>query len=365
MVNSSTTNQASNEQPIRLGIWGLRNSGKTVYMTMLYHYLSQGGSPWRIVTDDEDTEKFVNDNLSLIIDQGNFCEATIESLPQKIYSYKLINDQIGKIVELTFFDLSGEIYKNPLTEKIEVKGDTLLLIEHLNQCHGILFLISPLEEDSPKNEGGSYFTFLGNLFRSMQRFRDGQTERKLEPYIVFCITKIDHPEVYKKALGRKAEDWLLKLLGPTVELTWIANFFHAKIDTDSKNSKNQTFSPDPGELNRCRVMPISCFGVDNLGNSPIYEEKKEVSTEAESRGGGAQSSDPIFQINKPNFDSDYDQTVSSKGVFNQDQSKKRVKDYKIDVQKGFYPMNMLSPIEWMLKGIEKYYPKVTPLKSKE
>jgi hypothetical protein len=90
-----------------------------------------------------------------------------------------------------------------------------------------------------------------------------------------------------------------------------------------------------------------------------------VSTEAEQeRGGGSQSSDPIFEINKPNFDSDYDGTVLSKGVFNQDQSKERVK-YKIDVQKEFYPMNILSPIEWILKGIEKYYPKVPPLKPKE
>lgn len=365
MVNSSTTNQSSSKQPIRLGIWGLRNSGKTVYMTMLYHYLSQGGTPWRIVTD-EDTEDFVNKNLKLMIQQGDFCPPTEEDVPRQLYSYKLINDEIGKIVELTFFDLPGEIYKEPLTETIDVEGDTFHLIKHLNQCHGILFLISPLEDDSPNNEGGSYFTFLGNLFRSMQRLRDDQKESKLEPYIVFCITKIDHPEAYKKALGRKAEDWLLKLLGPNVKLTWIANFFHAKINTDSKNSKNQTFSPDPGELNRCRVMPISCFGVDNLGHSPVYEEKKEVSTEAESRvGGEAQFSDPIFQINKPDFDSDYDQPVSSKGVFNQDQSKKRVKDYKIDLQKEFYPINMLSPIEWILKGIEKYYPKVPPLKSKE
>jgi GTPase SAR1 family protein len=361
MVNSSTINQPSNKQPIRLGIWGLPGSGKTVYMTMLYHYLSQGGTPWRIVTDDKYTEDFVNDNLKLMIQEGDFCKPTMESGLRQVYSYKLINDEIGKIVELTFFDLPGEIYKNPLIETINVEGDTLRLIEHLNQCHGILFLLSPLEENSPNNEGGSYFTFLGNLFRSMQRLRDDQKESKLEPYIVFCITKIDHPEVYKKALGRKAEDWLLKLLGPTVKLTFIANFFHAKINTDSKNSKNQTFSPDPSELNRCRVMPISCFGVDNLGHSPVYEEKKEISEKIEQESV-SQSSDPMFSGNKSNTPISYDVTVSSKDAFNQDESKKL---YKIDVQKDFYPMNILSPIEWILKGIEKYYPKVPPLKSKE
>jgi len=153
MVNSSTINQPSNKQPIRLGIWGLPGSGKTVYMTMLYHYLSQGGTPWRIVTDDEYTENFVNDNLKLMIQEGDFCKPTMESGLRRVYSYKLINDEIGKIVELTFFDLPGEIYKNPLTETINVEGDILRLIEHLNQCHGILFLLSPLEEDSPNNEG--------------------------------------------------------------------------------------------------------------------------------------------------------------------------------------------------------------------
>lgn len=358
MVNSSTPNQASNKQPIRLGIWGLSNSGKTVYMTMLYHYLTQGGSRWRIVTDDANTETFVNDNLNLMIHSGEFCPATNPTENIKVYSYKLVNDEIEKTVEIRFFDLPGAFYMGLLDKEIEVEGETLRLIQSLNQCHGILFLISPLEEDFPDHQKGSYFTFLGNLFRSMQRNRDGKTERKLEPYIVFCITKIDHPEVYKKALGRKAEDLLLKLLGPTIKLEWIANFFHAQID-----SKTKTFSPDPSKLNRCRVVPISCFGVDNHGNSPVSEEEIVIKIDHEEETV-SQSLDPAIEMNKSNRYSKYEPSMSSKDI-NQDQSNKPVKRYKINVKEGFYPMSMLSPIEWIIKGIEKYYPEVSPFKSED
>lgn len=364
MVNSSTTNQTSNKQPIRLGIWGLPGSGKTVYMTMLYHYLSQGDSPWRIVTDDEETETFVNDNLSLMMYRGEFCPPTETQIP-KIYSYKLVNDKTEKIVEINFFDLPGRFYLDLLNQAIQVGDDTLRLIQHLNQCHGILFLISPLEEDSPDHYRGSYFTFLGNLFRSMQRSRDSKKESKLEPYIVFCITKIDHPEGYKKALGLEAEDLLLKLLGPNVKLEWIATFFHAQIDSKTNNkTKTKILLPEPNELNRCRVMPISCFGIDNHGHSPVYEEEVSKGLEHEQEGV-SQSSDPIFQINNSNPYNDYDDAISSKDIFNQDQSKKRIKQYKIDVKKTFYPVNILSPIEWIIKGIEKYSPKVSPSQSEE
>jgi GTPase SAR1 family protein len=110
MVNQETISQSSNKKPIRLGIWGLPNSGKTVYMTMLYHYLSQGESQWRIVTDDEVTEKYVNDNLALIMDQGDFPDPTEVTIKVEVCSYKLINDTKNKIVELSFFDVSGEVY---------------------------------------------------------------------------------------------------------------------------------------------------------------------------------------------------------------------------------------------------------------
>ena len=70
-------------------------------------------------------------------------------------------------------------------------------------------------------------------------------------------------------------------------------------------------------------------------------------------------------MNKSNPSSDYDDPSSDYDEAIQNKGKKQLKDYTIDVKKDFYPMNMLSPIEWILKGIEKYYPKVPPLKSKE
>ena len=148
MVNQETLNHSSNQKPIRLGIWGLPTSGKTVYMTMLYHYLSQGDSAWYIVTDDEDTEKYVNQNLSTIMDKGEFPDPTeIRTKDISIYSYKLIHQKNNRVVELNFYDVSGEFFLNLLERSIEQGDKQLPLIEYLNQCHGILFLLSSLEED--------------------------------------------------------------------------------------------------------------------------------------------------------------------------------------------------------------------------
>ena len=56
----------------------------------------------------------------------------------------------------------------------------------------------------------SYFTLLGKLFRSMQRCRKYNTHNRLEPYVIFGLTKIDHPQAYKKAMGIRAEQSFFK-----------------------------------------------------------------------------------------------------------------------------------------------------------
>ena len=160
MINQKTVRQNTNKKLIRLGIWGLPTSGKTVYMTMLYHYLSLNNSQWRIVTDDEDTERYVNKMLSQIMDKGQFPLPDAVREEVKIYSYKLIDDKHNNTIELDFLDCSGELYLN-LLERVIRQGDKQLpLIEYLNQCHGILFLLSSLKEDEQTFKDEVWFHIL-------------------------------------------------------------------------------------------------------------------------------------------------------------------------------------------------------------
>jgi hypothetical protein len=190
----------------------------------------------------------------------------------------------------------------------------------------------------------------------MQRCRKSQTEKNLEPYIVFCLTKIDHPEVYKKSLGLKAEESLLKLLGTKVKLGWLSTFFYTEID-----KKTNKLNPNPNQNNRCQVMRISCFGVDGHGNSPVFkpESNNEKKEEKEEKTNTSQNVDPIFQNSDPDENDPYEDSTPSKNPYNDDQSRGGPKLYKINPDQELHPINMLSPIEWIVKGIEQYYPQVS------
>lgn len=71
-VNESTPKRRPIPSPIRLGIWGFKGAGKSVYMLRLYEYLANKG---KIQITDQDTEKYINDALD-DFDDGRFVPST-------------------------------------------------------------------------------------------------------------------------------------------------------------------------------------------------------------------------------------------------------------------------------------------------
>lgn len=58
---------------IKIGIWGMAGAGKTVFMLMLYHYLTTDrNSNWRVIIPDDETASFVDGNLSMLVNRGIF-----------------------------------------------------------------------------------------------------------------------------------------------------------------------------------------------------------------------------------------------------------------------------------------------------
>jgi GTPase SAR1 family protein len=353
---------SNSSQKIRLGIWGPPNSGKTVYMTMLYYYYSikkVPSSKWRIVINDQDTDNFITEKLRLINDERKFVPSTKKNVRNgrgeyKVYSYNLINDSDKENIELKFFDLPGEFYVDPSGNRIVDENNTeLSIVQYLTQCHGILFLMSPLKEDSGQN---SYFRLLSDLLRGMQR--ENNNLQKLEQYIAFGITKADHEEVYNKFSGtRYAEKSMLEILGGNIGLNWLETFFHVQIDP-----RRQILYEQPSEYHRCRAFYISCFGVykDN-GKfvSPVLLEKSKGEDE-NSNSEPSQSPNPIFESTS-NTNDLYDELLGGIESYDNPPEPSISKIYVIDEKAPFNAINVISPIDWMLKGIKQCPPQLSPL----
>ena len=98
---------------IKLGIWGTSSAGKTVYMLMLYHYLQRSKRKDRFLVKagNEQTDKFLKKHLISRIYKGEFPSTTTKEDKYNSYSYKLKRNNSDTIVELTFLDLSGEIWE--------------------------------------------------------------------------------------------------------------------------------------------------------------------------------------------------------------------------------------------------------------
>ena len=347
-------------QPIRLGVWGPPNSGKTVYMSMLHHYLMDPEySPWKIELTDQDTIDFVRNNLHNIRTKGEFVDPTnpMENNIQKIYTYKLVNKVEKKmIIELKFFDLAGEYYlsSDRTKEFRNEENRKLSVAQHLNSCHGILFLLSPLEEDKPHLKDLSYHDLLEHLFMSMQYTRGPSISGELEQYAAFCITKSDHKDVYDDFSHSSPSQSFFKLLGTNSSVNLIQNFFKIELNTRDREAVQQ-----PTASNRCRFFYVSPFGVyqnkDNIYTSPV----EEISSD---------QADPVATSKVPqspfvqNLRSQSDPYANKTKILSEDRLKiKSLKFYRINTEVKFEPINMIKPIEWLIEGISTCYPSLPPL----
>jgi len=359
MVRKQQATQLEQAQKIRLGVWGPPGSGKTVYMTMLAHYLKASPeSPWKVEITDPRTIEFVAQNRSLIMTKGEFMGGTEVRRGEspKVYSYKLKHKEgIRKDIELDFFDLPGRFYLGGEQYKLEDgDGCSLSIAQYLNQCHGVVFLLSPLDEDKSPLEGASYYDLLDRLFMDMQSARQSNSP-ELEQYVAFCITKVDHPEVHTSFCNSTAKESFLKLLGNNASLTWFRNFFHTEI-----NSRKQELNSEPSKYNRCQFFYISPFGVyrdeNKVPRSPVFVTKIENDPMLPET---SQNPNPIFQDSKQTADPYENILIDIPSYDNW--GNKSSKIYQIDTKVAFSPINVLSPIQWLIRGIEQHLPILSPL----
>ncbi|NET41857.1 hypothetical protein [Okeania sp. SIO2B3] len=342
---------------IRLGIWGFHHAGKSVYMLRLYEYLLNEG---KIQITDWDTEEYINNGMELL-DRGIFVSPTATAGKKSKYSYT-INNEDGSNTELTFLDIAGDILRDPYHDFLDENSQENTVVDYLLQCHGIIFLLSPLQEDKQTKP---YHTLLMKLFIAMQR-KSGR--KPLEQYVAFGITKIDHPEVNQKLLQEKyqyPEQMFLEMLGkgPNVKLQWLKGFFHAQIEKPKDKSKdNPRLNINPTRENRCQLFYISAFGTykDSDGNvkSPVILDKEEKQKSTTSKAESEE--DPIFSTYEQDDPDPYD--FGKENIKTEDINPNK---YKIDTEAPFNPINIFSPIEWLVRGIKSCPPNISNTSSSD
>lgn len=329
---------------ICLGIWGFPEAGKSVYMFRLFQELSDQA---RLVPSDKTTAKYIYKGIKRL-EKGEFV-GTTSSQERSKYSYTIENKDNSK-TKLTFFDLSGEFFQDPEKTFSLDNNRKVSVVDYLLECHGILFLLSPLVEDIQSVEE-SYYILLTRLFNLM---RVKSPQNRLEQYVAFGITKIDHPEVNLKCLKEQykyPEQMFLEILdrGPDAKLMWLKNYFYTTIE----GSKNQPrLKIDPTSENRCQLFYISPFGTykDTKGNIQSYvvpneEEKQKNNT---------------LRIEKYSMSSKDDLDLGNFGNKNNNTEEPQPNKYKIDRNRkvSFNPTNLHSPIDWLIRGIKEHPPNI-------
>ena len=376
---------------IKLGIWGTSSAGKTVYMLMLYHYLQRSKRKDRFLVKagNEQTDKFLKKHLISRIYKGEFPSTTTKEDKYNSYSYKLKRNNSDTIVELTFLDLSGEIWKSRgyKVKTNNKKNEDVSVAKYLTQCHGILILLSPLKEDYPDK---SYFSLLDGLFRLMLR---QIPEFKLEQYVVFGITKADHDQIYQRTIETNFYQLIMEIIGDQAPLEWLESYFYLEIVEEKDGTKRVNVN---GENNRCCFLPISPFAkyYDKDGKmiSPVITNENKTEEELklnESQQEAPKAADKrqekqledLFKKNlskkqKNNDDYETPSTAdNSEGgqreghssdnddydtpsTTNDDEPNQKQGKYKIDTRVPWRPQNVVEPIEWLIQRIENHPPKI-------
>ena len=174
-----------------IAIWGTPQSGKSVFLAMLYASLSntmRSETPieveWtmRATPAADDWVESIYKKLEV---QGIFPPAT--GLGDHYFPVFTVSDKKtdARLFTFTFIDAPGEMYANPdkyvTDQKINVHP-----YDYLAKCDGLLLLVDPIE--AIEGNFNQTYTALESMFRSLSHRTGGG---RIPLSMALCITKCD------------------------------------------------------------------------------------------------------------------------------------------------------------------------------
>lgn len=226
---------------VRLGLWGPPGSGKTTYLAALSVAVNRhdSGGNWIMTAVDEESSEFLSSSTNDLVTHRRFPHATteskaltfrftgeIEELPRGRFQRRT-PDVRAVSFDLDVIDAPGALYGapetapsapalNPVDGALDLGGGDELgdpdvidlqesaldpkeaLLSHLEDCHGIVFLLDPVREADIRDTFNWFYGMMTDLSRRVFN-RPNYAGTRLPQYFAVCVTKFDDINVYKKA----------------------------------------------------------------------------------------------------------------------------------------------------------------------
>ncbi|WUS96186.1 hypothetical protein OHA46_05590 [Streptomyces sp. NBC_00708] len=190
---------------VRIGLWGAPRSGKTTYLASMAIAAMQqqrhSRSNWVIGGMNPESIEFLSDGVNRLAIRRLFPEATVGLQP---LSWSFQGDEpkagpfrksreTGFILEVQ--DVTGEAYRGDEANALRPR-----VLDQLARSQGLIYLFDPLLDSQRASEGLNFLYSMLNELNARVRDAGKLYRNRLPHHVSVCITKFDHPEVFRPAV---------------------------------------------------------------------------------------------------------------------------------------------------------------------
>lgn len=172
---------------VNVAIWGPPQSGKTILMAMINSACESYG--WAVLPAKKQTSEYIEEVTKYLFELGEPTPPTRVIQPE-IHRFILRNPSERRsefVLEMP--DAAGEFYAEPEHEMFN-------MVEYLNGCHGIVWLIDPIAIQNSQLYGRYERSYRQMIYRTLSRMYQThcQSSGQIDKYMAFVLTKMDCPD---------------------------------------------------------------------------------------------------------------------------------------------------------------------------